>query len=385
MRRQRWTRTAIALAIGAALLVAAAGAWSDVFDRLGTSTAKAHAGPASPLVARSPHSAPRLSGAGDVANGSGPGTHWTPPASSSDPSGPPSPLPSATSSPDAVAGTGGSVTGTPPAPPAPPAATPAPPRASGPTPTPTSCPPVGRDVQYGSAGGAPLLLDVYLPSGGAPHPAVVVVHGGAWVSGDKSLWAAEGQRLAGEGFAAFVANYRLAPPGGNWPSPAALDDLRAAVAWIRANAACYGVDPGRVGALGGSAGGNLAMLLGTGTPSGGPAVSAVVAWSGPTDLVELSGGGIIPSYIGCGYSTCPDRWQAASPIYWVSAGDAPTFLANSTDELIPASQAQRMAGALRGAGVPSQLVLVEGSAHSRSLEGAVWGGSIAFLQTHLGR
>src|SRR5712692_5919531 len=133
-----------------------------------------------------------------------------------------------------------------------------------------------RNIQYGVADGAPLLVDAYLPAAGGLYPAVVAIHGGAWWSGDKSEWASSCRQLAAVGFACFSVNYRLAP---RYPFPAAVDDVTAATRWIRENADRYGVDPTRLGAIGSSAGGHLAAMigvLGDGPTDAGARVNAVV-------------------------------------------------------------------------------------------------------------
>src|SRR5256885_956012 len=113
---------------------------------------------------------------------------------------------------------------------------------------------VKNDVTYRTVDGEQLGLDVYQPAKkGKSRPAVVVVHGGGWTQGDKALFAQQGNQLAERGFVAFSINYRLAPAH---PYPAAVQDVEAAVAWVRKHAKAYGVDPKRVGALGGSAGGH---------------------------------------------------------------------------------------------------------------------------------
>src|SRR5689334_19252207 len=108
---------------------------------------------------------------------------------------------------------------------------------------------VKQDVTYRTVDGEQLGLDVYQPAKkGQNRPAVVVVHGGGWSAGDKSLFAQQSNQLAERGFVAFSINYRLAPAH---PYPAAVEDVEAAVAWVRTHAKEYGVDPKRVGALGG--------------------------------------------------------------------------------------------------------------------------------------
>src|SRR2546423_4695370 len=148
---------------------------------------------------------------------------------------------------------------------------------------------VKPDVTYRTVDGEQLGLDVYQPAKkGKNRPAVVVVHGGGWTQGDKALFAQQSNQLAERGFVAFSINYRLAPPH---PYPAAVDDVEAAVAWVRTPAKEYGVDPARIGALGGSAGGHLVGMLGTdgeGSLKTGHRVAAVVSWSGPMDFVSLA-------------------------------------------------------------------------------------------------
>ena len=247
---------------------------------------------------------------------------------------------------------------------------------------------VEEDVQYGEAEGEALLLDAYLPEGEGPHPAVVVIHSGGWARGDKSEWASEGAMLSENGYAAFVINYRLAP---EFHFPAQIDDCRAAVAWVREHAAEYDVDPARVGAFGGSAGGNLAALLATsgeGPLDTGSRVLAAVSWSGPMDLTQgrvsvQGGGGALRRYLGAPAFRDPQVLREASPLYQVDPTDAPIYLAHSTREFIPSSQATDMADALREAGVPHDLLLVEGGAHSQGIADEAWAPSLAFLDEHL--
>jgi outer membrane protein assembly factor BamB len=239
------------------------------------------------------------------------------------------------------------------------------------------------DLAYKVVGAQTLRLDVYEPGDGSTHPAVLLVHGGGWSQGDKSLWVKEGQKLATSGFVAFAVNYRLAPLGGTSHALDPVYDLRDAIKWIRANAATFGVDPARVGALGDSAGGNLVLMLGTTGTTGQDKANAVVSWSGATDLPALSSKPSSKTYIGCTYSKCPSAWVAASPYYQVDSSDSPTYLANSTSEITPQSQATSMADALTNAGVPNQLHLLDGSLHARKYENTVWSESVAFLHQYL--
>ncbi|NYJ21389.1 alpha/beta hydrolase fold domain-containing protein [Glaciibacter psychrotolerans] len=266
--------------------------------------------------------------------------------------------------------------------------------------------------------GTPLALDVCLPPGTdgvqntpgtdgvhdtdndaalpALRPAVVSIHGGSWSRGDKanSDWRQVCVWLASEGFVAVSVNYRLAPAD---PFPAAIDDVSRAVSWLRepANAERFNIDPERIGAFGGSAGGNLAALLGargTGSLTEGSRVAAVVVLSAPLDLREsvIAAGetqamlpetgspfaqtpGVTPAgdlrritlrYLGCQtLGDCPAAAEASAPGA-LDSSDPPFFIANSRAEFTPLVQAQLVSAALRREGVAHEFVEVPGALHS---------------------
>jgi acetyl esterase/lipase len=262
---------------------------------------------------------------------------------------------------------------------------------------------VTRDVVYGTADGAPLTLDVCTRVAAttgeqAPKPAVLVIHGGSWRSGDKSnaAWLPACEWLGGAGCVAFSINYRLAP---QHVFPAAIDDTRAAVRWMRAPEQVdrYGIDPARIGVFGGSAGGNLAALLGTtgtGPLTTGDRVAAVAELSGPTDLTAagLSLGTTSPSfqqieldYLGCtSFDLCPQA-RAASPLYQVDSGDPPFFIGQSLDEFIPKPQADALVAALHKAGVETTYATLPGTRHSLAmLTPQLRARIVDFLHAHLG-
>jgi acetyl esterase/lipase len=249
---------------------------------------------------------------------------------------------------------------------------------------------VKNDVTFRTVGGEQLQLDVYQPAKkGKNRPAVVVVHGGAWTIGDKSWFAQQGNQLAERGFVAFSINYRLAPAH---TYPAAVEDVEAAVGWVRKHAKEYGVDPQRIGALGGSAGGHLVGLLATvgrGSLEKGHRIAAAVSWSGPMDFVSLApaaatpAGGSFRTFLGCLPDACPDTYAAASPLTHVDKSDAPMLVVNSTNELVPQSQADAMKAALDKAGVANQAIILPGTAHSRGYSNQVWDQTVAFLENYL--
>ena len=233
------------------------------------------------------------------------------------------------------------------------------------------------DIVYASAGDAELRLDLVQPAAAkAPGPAVVVIHGGAWREGDK----AENRRLlvdfARRGYVAISPQYRFAPKD-RFPAPVV--DVKAAVRWLRANSASLKVDPTRIGAMGFSAGGHLALMLGltgpsdgfdVGVPASAPSsrVQAVVAFHPPVDLAAPEFGdfakGLVRDFLGSTAKAKPELAAKASPITFVDRGDAPVLLFQGTsDELVPESGALRFAQALTRAGVPGRVELLLGAKH----------------------
>jgi acetyl esterase/lipase len=159
---------------------------------------------------------------------------------------------------------------------------------------------------------------------------------------------------------------------------------------VRSHARSLGVDPGRVGAVGSSAGGNLIGLVatgGTGSLRAGARLGAAVAWSGQLDLEHLPSQGAtnVTRYLGCDLATCPDTWALASPIDHVSHGDTPMLLFGSRHDSTPPSQATAMARALRRAGVDGRAIVLPGSRHGQQYAATAMARTIAFLRRHLTR
>ncbi|HEY5230324.1 MAG TPA: alpha/beta hydrolase [Galbitalea sp.] len=233
-----------------------------------------------------------------------------------------------------------------------------------------------ENVQFGEADGEALQLDLCIPGRAvapsvARRPAVILVHGGSWTHGDKSEWLGICHWMAADGFVAASIGYRLAPAH---VFPAGIDDLETAVRWLKspAQVAAYAINPDRIGAFGGSAGGNLVSLLGvsgTGPEDLGDRVAAVAELSAPIDLTSngLEQADFYPyelSYLGCAsYADCPQA-VAASPIFHVARTDPPFLVAQSTNERIPLVQSQRFVAALRAAGVPTEFLTRAGDRHS---------------------
>lgn len=193
------------------------------------------------------------------------------------------------------------------------------------------------DVVYHQVGGVQLALDAYLQKSGAKRPAVIVVHGGGGTSGSRV--ARVGQlleMLTPAGFSWFSIDYRLAP---EHPFPAALDDLRAAFAFVRDHAAELRVDPDRLAVLGEDFGAQLATLLAVERP---PGLRAVASLGGTYEAPHPS----------------------ASPLEQVTAAMPPVMIVHGgADTDVPPEQARRYGDALRRARVPVRLVEVPGAIH----------------------
>lgn len=222
---------------------------------------------------------------------------------------------------------------------------------------------VERDVVYTPAGWPEAIkADVYQPSGAGLKPAVLLLHGGGWTGRDRrEQWASIAERVAARGYVVMNATYRSAP---QYIYPAQFDDVREALKWLRANAAKYQLDPNRVAAMGYSAGGHLAALLGTVDGPAGVRVQAVVDGAGPTDLRKYRGGTLVPQFLGGTQAEVPRQFIAASPITHVSKDDAPTFMYHGTwDTLVPDDHSRDFKVALDAVGVRTEWYRQHGRGH----------------------
>ncbi|HET7845663.1 MAG TPA: alpha/beta hydrolase [Xanthomonadales bacterium] len=273
--------------------------------------------------------------------------------------------------------------------------------------------PTDPNEAYAQVGGRVLRMDVYRANAAGPRPVVVWLHDGGWLTGDRTLPAFVAPLLE-RGVSIASIDYRLTSEAGQYGAegvtfPAQIHDVKAAIRFLRAHGADFDLDTTRIGAWGSSAGGHLAALAGT---SAGVAslegeldhleyssrVQAVVDYYGPTDLLQLipdvttPPGSIVehdaptgPGSLLIGFSATgqglgvlranaanPNRpfptfralAQAANPIAFVDAGDPPFLIAHGTaDNQVAIRQSERLRDALAGAGVPVELVRVQGAAH----------------------
>ena len=225
-----------------------------------------------------------------------------------------------------------------------------------------------RNVPLGAPEGVPLTVDIYRPITDGSHPAIVQIYGGAWQRGAPGNDMVFAARLASRGYVVFAIDYRHAPA---WKWPAQLDDVRMALAWIRANGAKYGADPSRLALFGRSAGSQLAMVAGLQDPG----VAAVISFYGPVNLTNgwrnpprpdpIGSRDVLEAFLGGTPDQIPERYREASPISFVS-GQAPRTLLiyGSRDHIVQPQYGRNMHAALREAGANSELVEIPWGDHA---------------------
>jgi acetyl esterase/lipase len=237
------------------------------------------------------------------------------------------------------------------------------------------------DITYMTVDGEELKLDLSRPKDAKlPLPCVLVIHGGGWAAGNRKAHDNITWEFASRAYVSATVSYRFAP---KHPFPAQIQDVKAAVRFLRANAEKYAIDPAKLGAVGFSAGAHLSMMLGTMDKDDGfddvgehrdqpSKVQAVVSYFGPTDLLQPYPDAtkpILKNFLGGTANEKRDLAKQASPLYYVNAGDAPMLLLQGTkDPLVPHDQAVRMADALTKVGVPGRVELLLGAGHG-------WGGA----------
>jgi acetyl esterase/lipase len=247
-----------------------------------------------------------------------------------------------------------------------------------PAPTPPGNVEFQPDITYAMVGGEPLKLNLSRPKTADPKtplPCILVIHGGAWRGGHRNGHNDITWNCASKGYVSATLSYRLCP---KHPFPAQVQDVKAAVRFLRANSDKYGLDPKRIGAMGFSAGAHLSMMLGTMDKEDGlddvgeytdqsSKVQAVVAFFGPTDFTlpypDVTKP-LIKDFLNGDPAEIPHIAKRASPITYVTPGDAAMLLYQGTkDPLVPHEQAIAMTEALTKAGVPGRVELLIGAGH----------------------
>lgn len=234
-----------------------------------------------------------------------------------------------------------------------------------------------KNIVYGKGGDIDLQLDLATPKEGGPFPVVLCIHGGGWQAGSRQDLGKVIELFASKGFAAATVTYRLAP---RHKFPAQIEDCKAAVRWLRANAEKYKLDANRIGVVGLSAGGHLACMLGTADKDAGlegeggnekqsSRVQAVVSFFGPTDFISITWPKatedrfLIP-FLGGTPKEAPEQYRRSSPIIYASADDPPfLFFHGTEDPLVGIENSQKLVKKLEDVGVPAKLVTMQGDGH----------------------
>jgi acetyl esterase/lipase len=245
-------------------------------------------------------------------------------------------------------------------------------------------------------------MDIYMPSGVGPFPVVVLIHGGAFMMGSKSDESANCAALTSQGYVAVSINYRLS---GEAKFPAQIQDCKAAVRFIRANATKYKINPDKIGSWGASAGGNLASMLGTssginelegaslGNATFSSKVTATVDWFGPINFLTMDAEATTLGFtittnsstspesklMGAAVQTIPDQVAKANPTTYISSDDAAFLIqVGSLDRNIPYTQSQNFSTALKS-------VLGDGKVTFELISGAAHGGTQFTTTTNISK
>lgn len=251
-----------------------------------------------------------------------------------------------------------------------------------------------RNVVYAQPAGKPLLAELYLPKGDGPHPGVLVVHGGAWHSGDRHQLAVMAKKFAEAGMAAVAIQYRLAP---EHKHPAQIEDCQAAVRWMRDNAKTHRIDADRIGGYGYSAGGHLVSLLATldepKAVAGQPAVTsariaAAVAGGAPLNFEILPQKSRMLAYwLGGTRGEKAAAYRHASPTTHITPDDPPMlFFHGERDALVPPVSPQAMVLLLAANKVEAKVEMVRKAGHIEAMfDKKTQEACVTFLKEKLGK
>ena len=208
-------------------------------------------------------------------------------------------------------------------------------------------------------------------------PCVLCIHGGGFRAGNRDSYNPLLIKLAGRGYVAVSTSYRLAP---KYQFPAAIFDVKAAVRWLKANAALYQIDPDRIGVTGDSAGGHLAQFLGVtadlkqfegdlGNYAQSTRIACVVNRYGPSDFTKSYGKSVdaaevLPLWLGGNLEAAREKHVASSPLNWVTPSAAPTLILHGTeDKYVAYEQGVWMRDRLKSCGVQVEMLTLEGAGH----------------------
>jgi acetyl esterase/lipase len=229
-------------------------------------------------------------------------------------------------------------------------------------------------IPYTQGATGPLRADAYIPNGAGPFPAILYIHGGGWINGDRYQMIKLIKDLANQGYLAFSIDYDVDPVH----YPASFNESLAALRYMRDHAADLNIDPARIAVAGSSAGGELAALVAL-NPEGltvpaspavasttGTRVRAAIILNGVLDLIALGDKShMVTEYLGGSCTSLPDVCKDASPLSHVHPGAPPFFVGHGTaDATVPFTQAQAFVDALRAGKVQVRFFTAQGGPHT---------------------
>ncbi len=234
-----------------------------------------------------------------------------------------------------------------------------------------------KDITYKQIDSIDLKLDIYKQKNlTKATPVLIFIHGGGWSKGKRSDYLPYLIDFAEKGYVTATISYRLSKVA---HFPAALEDVKCAVRWIRKNASEYGIDPDKIAVIGGSAGGHLALMLAYTSDnefsdecpdSVSSRVNAVVDIYGPVDLTTpyAQNRPESTSFLGKSYDEDPVLFKEASPRFHISRDDPPTLIFHGTiDSLVPVSQSDSLHKWLNKAGIPNEYHRLKGWPHTMDI------------------
>ena len=230
-----------------------------------------------------------------------------------------------------------------------------------------------KDIIFKEVGGVELGVDVYQPRGDtSPNPLVLIIHGGYWKSGDKSVHVQQGVEFAELGYTAASVNYRLSA---DHKFPSNIEDIYDCIKYLTEHAAEYNIDPNRIVTYGGSAGGHLSAFIGLAANTDGRSYNSGITADAIKGVITLYGiqdltlqiqreHPFTQQYIGNTFDEASARFRDASPIYHVDQNDPPVLLVHgSLDGSVSVKNSDALSGMLEEVGVPYIYDRVEGWPH----------------------